>query len=156
MSGQLVHELLNYIKSLDLVGKMPLSLTEEQAKHLLEEYPLVDIKKQLEQMNNWKDILKRRSVYATILNWFERDVRKGLYVRPAHPNLETKDEEVSRKAFLETHPVGSELLINGVPYEVESSDFLRNISNGNYMTIAGYLFNNNIKKESNETDKTNS
>ena len=140
MSEQLIHELVNYSRSLDLVRRMPIQLNETQAEHLLNEFPIADIKKMLEAMNNWRGILNRRSVYATILNWFERDIKKGIYSKPPHPNMEPVTE-IPKESFLAEHPIGSQITAGTKTYEVVSEDFLKNLKTGAVMTITHFIHN---------------
>jgi hypothetical protein len=77
---KLIRHLLDFIKTdCPRVAHMESPLTEEQAAKLLKLFPLVDIKKQFQKLENYKPLLKNyTSAYLTCRKWFEIDQQKGL------------------------------------------------------------------------------
>jgi len=106
--------LLKFIADIcPFVSKMEKQLNADQANKLLSLYPLLDIKRQVLRMDNWRGIEKKnRSVYQTILKWFEMDIEAGRYKYPE--KLKSKvsaKEDDYKERFLKKHPIGSEFTL---------------------------------------------
>jgi hypothetical protein len=147
---ELIKQLSEFIQfGCPSVLKMQRQLTTEQAKHLLELYPLDDVKKQLAKMDNWKELNKKcNSVYLTCLKWFEMDIQRGFYKAPAHANQTSKTEADPRKDFFRRFEVGSRVAVNGNTYEVEEN-CIRNIITDNVLPIMQAIKLQNLKKITN-------
>ena len=141
--NNLVKQLQGFITdACPYVAKIKSQLTDDEAKHLLEEYPLDDLKKMLLNMDNRPGISKKyMSVYRTLLNWFESDIRKGWYVKKIHvkrapypQNSAFENSEEQRKErFLNEFPKGSAVMYNDQVWEVQDNCFLRNTVTGRFM-----------------------
>jgi hypothetical protein len=123
------------------VAKMKRQLTEDEAGHLLEEYPLYDVRAQLRKMDNWRGIEKKNvSVYATCLKWFEMDIRKGYYTKKTPAIMAKIDqangEKEEKEKMMEKYPEGMQLEVCGEMYEVEDGFYLRGITSRRYLTPA--------------------
>jgi hypothetical protein len=145
----LIKELMQFIEyGCPSVKRLPQQLREHEIKHLLELYPIDDIKKQLAKMDNWRDLNKKcNSVYRTCLSWFEMDIKKGFYKAAAHPNRQkdTKDENDPKVEFFRRFEIGSRVSINGNEYEVEPY-FLRNLRTDAVLPIIQAMRIKNITK----------
>ena len=123
------------------VAKMKRQLTEEEAKFLLEEFPLYDVRAQLRKMDNWRGIEKKNvSVYATCLKWFEMDIRKGYYSKKT-PEIKAKIEKIEterteKERLFEKYPEGMIIEVKGEMYEVEDGFYLRGQTTRRYLTPA--------------------
>jgi len=126
------------------VAKMEKQLTDDEARQLLDKFPLLDIKKQLIRMDNWRGIEKKnRSVYQTVLKWFEMDVKAGRYEYIQNPNLAKsnsiiKEKEINftRSEFLKAHPVGSIVNVGlGYQYKITNEYQAKDIKTGEIVSI---------------------
>jgi hypothetical protein len=128
-------QLLEFIKTdCPELQKMARQLNEREAGIILERYPFEDVKNQLQTMENKCDVKTHRSVYLTVLNWFERDIEKGYYVRPEikHECYGIREQKAD---FLKKFPVGSHVDVNGEIYLVLES-FIENVNNKKLITLA--------------------
>lgn len=133
-------------------------LTEKQAEELLSEFPLKEIKRQLNAMDNRADLMKRySSVYLTILRWFEIDIRKGFY-KP-EPVRRVNDIFIDeRKQFLNQHPIGSIVRLGNFNYEVVDEHGLFSEENSSFMpidTAISIIQNNQHTRRSNAKKASN-
>ncbi|HOV92981.1 MAG TPA: hypothetical protein PLC04_07900 [Candidatus Kapabacteria bacterium] len=146
---KLANNLQYYIKdACKYIAKMEQQLTDDQAFKLVAKFPLIDLKRQLAKMDNWKGIEKKnRSVYQTVLRWFDLDIQRGLYIMKDNPNpmpsstsvslVQNKAqakkyaEELWIKKFLKEHPIGSEFnTMVGYHYKVISDTQVQRLLNG--------------------------
>jgi hypothetical protein len=138
-------ELLRFIRDeCPDVARMKRQLTADEAEQLLAEYPLADIKAQLQKMENWRDIHKNKSVFLTIKKWFEMDIKKGFY-KP-QKNTRPAEQPSAIKEFFKRFEPGSRVQVNNTIYEVCESGFLRNTQTNAMLPIAQASRISNIKR----------
>ena len=139
-----MHPLIRFIQEeCPQVAKLEKQLTEAEAVKLMNGYTMLQLQTQLMKLENYKPLLQKyRSVYLTLLKWFDMDKAKGFSTQM--PSSQPKQEEqhpaesfeqsllkVKREKFFQKYPVGSEFTSkSGTVWTVQDVDYLRNKQGG--------------------------
>lgn len=142
-------QLCEFVKSeCLLVAKMKQQLSELEAGRLIENFGMANVQTQLRKMDNWLPLPKRnRSVYQTVIKWFDMDGQRKGNKAKAEPMQAQPPRNIEKEKFLMKFPIGSTITINGEYWEVVDGNYISKISERKLMPINTACRFTNIQRE---------